>query len=98
MKKISIIVLCFFIFLQTKAQDEPEQKLFKKENFFTGGTLNLAFGSQVTNLTAPLDLIKFSKELPKCERALLKALVLKHAPVFSHRRRTGMRFYLSVIK
>lgn len=50
MKKISIVVLCFFIFLQTKAQDETEQKLFKKENFFTGGTLNLAFGSQVTNL------------------------------------------------
>ena len=50
MKKIVIFIFVISISLNSFAQDESEEKFFKKENVFTGGTLNVAFGNQVTNL------------------------------------------------
>ena len=50
MKKIVIFILVISVSLNSFAQDESEEKFFKKENVFTGGTLNVAFGNQVTNL------------------------------------------------
>jgi|JI10StandDraft_1071094.scaffolds.fasta_scaffold16029_6 hypothetical protein len=54
MKKKSILSLlflasCFTSFAQYENKDE-EKGGFKKENLFTGGTLNLAFGNQTTSL------------------------------------------------
>lgn len=51
MKKI-ILSLSVFLYAATlNAQDsEGASHFFKKENFFTGGTLNLGFGSQSTTL------------------------------------------------
>ena len=50
-----ILIFCIFFNLGSftlVAQDEPDspKKGFKKENLFTGGSLNLAFGSQFTAL------------------------------------------------
>ncbi len=53
MKKIILFTLISgFVFSATAQKEEEEVKktLFKKENFFTGGTLNLAFGNQQTSL------------------------------------------------
>ena len=52
MKKIFCLILVSTISFATIAQDEDEEKKggIKKENFFTGGTLNLSFGNQFTSL------------------------------------------------
>ena len=50
-KKISLVVLLALFSVNLWAQDEDEKKGgFKKENLFTGGTVNLSFGNQVTAL------------------------------------------------
>ncbi len=53
-KSIYAILLCSVISLNLVAQEEeketPEKKFFKKENFFTGGTVNLSFGNRSTAL------------------------------------------------
>lgn len=47
----NIIAAMLFISLTTNvfAQEDEEQKGFKKENFFTGGSLNLSFGTGFTS-------------------------------------------------
>ena len=50
MKKVVVFIFVISVSLHSFAQDESEEKFFKKENVFTGGTLNVAFGNQVTNL------------------------------------------------
>ena len=50
MKKIVIFIFVISISLNSFAQDESEEKFFKKENLFTGGTLNVSFGDQITAL------------------------------------------------
>ncbi len=52
MKKLTVYVLLTFLTLAAFAQEEEETKrpFFKKENFFTGGTVNAAFGNQFTSL------------------------------------------------
>ncbi len=51
MKKISLVILLVMFSVNLWAQDEDEKKSgFKKENLFTGGTLNVSFGNQVTAL------------------------------------------------
>lgn len=57
MKKYLFIVILFVSPLAILAQKEKDDKdtdgsFFKKENFFTGGTLNLGFGNQQTSLGA----------------------------------------------
>ena len=51
MKKVFVFILCVLTFANVMAQDEEEKKGgFKKENLFTGGTVNVSFGNQVTAL------------------------------------------------
>ena len=52
MKKIISLLLISSISLAAVAQKEDDQKkgLFKKENCFTGGTMNVSFGNQFTSL------------------------------------------------
>jgi hypothetical protein len=50
-EKICLILLLSMAFVNVSAQDEGEKKGgFKKENLFVGGTVNLAFGNQITAL------------------------------------------------
>jgi hypothetical protein len=49
MKKIILIVFLFAFIQQAMAQEE---QFFKKENIITGGTVNLGFGNNFTNLGA----------------------------------------------
>ena len=54
-EKFVLTVVLLFCIATTFAQDEAvEEKLpfFKKENLFTGGTLNLGFGNNSTSLGA----------------------------------------------
>ncbi len=47
----SLLTLLAIHSMAQKEEDEDQKKpLFKKENFFTGGTVNLAFGNQSTTL------------------------------------------------
>ncbi len=54
MKKIFLITLTasfpLSIFAQNKNEEEPEKKLFKKENFFAGGNVNISFFNNATIL------------------------------------------------
>lgn len=54
MKKIMLAAILFGIsfnsFAQKFADEVPTEKGFKKQNLFTGGSLNLSFGNQVTAL------------------------------------------------
>lgn len=52
MKKIISLLLISSISLAAVAQKEDDEKkgLFKKENCFTGGTMNVSFGNQFTSL------------------------------------------------
>ncbi len=52
MKRLIVTVLLTFFSIAAFAQEEEETKrpFFKKENFFTGGTVNAAFGNQFTSL------------------------------------------------
>jgi hypothetical protein len=52
MKKIILAVLLFNLALVVKAQDEKEERTggFKKENLFTGGSLNFSFFNGTTGL------------------------------------------------
>ncbi|MBU3713764.1 MAG: hypothetical protein FGM46_02310 [Ferruginibacter sp.] len=50
-------ILCLFLalsyvtsFAQEEDTEEGNEKFFKKENLFTGGTLNLSFGNRITNI------------------------------------------------
>ena len=49
MKKIILLVFLFAFIQQAMAQEE---QFFKKENIITGGTVNLGFGNNFTNLGA----------------------------------------------
>ena len=63
MKKVFLFFLVVVISIQLKAQEnENAEPFFKKENIFTGGTLNLGFGSQTTTLgIAPFIGYSFNK-------------------------------------
>ncbi len=54
MKKILLATFLFGMtygsFAQKFADEQPEEKGFKKQNLFTGGSLNLSFGNQTTAL------------------------------------------------
>lgn len=51
MKKIFFTLLFISSSIVIMAQDDDsDEKFFKKENIFTGGTLNLSFGNLITNL------------------------------------------------
>lgn len=54
MKKMMLAAVLFLLCNQSWAQEfaaeEPVEKGFKKQNLFTGGSLNLSFGNQVTAL------------------------------------------------
>lgn len=51
MKKFLLSFFLFTSFFLAFAQeDNGDEKFFKKENLFTGGTLNLAFGNLITNV------------------------------------------------
>ena len=57
-RTILLTVTCLFSFVlfaqeekEKVSGDQPERKKgFKKENLFTGGTLNVGFGNNVTEL------------------------------------------------
>jgi hypothetical protein len=51
MKKIFFSLLFVSSSMSIMAQDDnADEKFFKKENVFTGGTLNLSFGNLITNV------------------------------------------------
>ncbi len=50
-KTTLLVGILFFAFTCLQAQDDDEDsRVFKKENLFTGGTLNVSFGNQFTAL------------------------------------------------
>ncbi len=57
MKCVVQVLLCSLcllsaqsVFAQEEEAEEKEEKLFKKENLFTGGSANVSFGNNTTNL------------------------------------------------
>jgi hypothetical protein len=49
-KFILALLVTVTISLSAYSQEEDNDRFFKKENFFTGGTLNATFGNQITAL------------------------------------------------
>ncbi len=43
MKRILTLICCLSLLIQAKAQDDEEQRGFKKENLFSGGSISLSF-------------------------------------------------------
>ncbi len=52
MKKVLLSIILIFVSFSIFAQEEESEKFFKKENLFTGGTVNLSFGNLTTALGA----------------------------------------------
>ena len=77
-KFILALIVTVILSLSAFSQDEENEKFFKKENVFTGGTLNASFGNQITVLgISPYIGYSFNKFFDFAIRKLIPTKVLK---------------------